>query len=161
MNNPTIQTLVNDYRALLDFLYRGEDWSKIQRTQKRNPTDYRHIIRALILKRRNPSLGLLGEAEGIALKKSPADHSTIIKSRDMFEPTLKPHYGLIIRELSRFYDSLINREKKIKSKGTHPFKVNYIDGVVQIHLHFENEPSREFLDGLKSLVKKENKMVPA
>lgn len=155
----TLNTLVNDYKALLDFIYKGEDWTKELSTRQPDPSDFRHIIRTLILQERKPTLKQIGKAEGVLLKKAAPDHSTIINSRDHYNDVLKDRYPVLTKQLLRFYRSLIAREKQIKSKGTHPFKLDYIDGVVQIHLHFTGAPSREFLDGLKALVVAENEEV--
>lgn len=149
--------LVNDYRALLDFIYKGRNWKVVQQSKYSPHVEYREIIRALILEKRKPFLRELCEAEAKVLSKKAPDHSTIIHSRDNVKDVLSKSYESLITHLNQFYEELIEEEQAIKSRVCHPFKMDYIDGATQIHLHFKYEPSEQFVAGLKELIETENK----
>lgn len=149
--------LVNDYRALLDFIYKGRNWKVVQQSKYNPHVEYRQIVRALILEKRKPYLKELCRAEAKALAKNAPDHSTIIYSRDNVKDVLSAHYKPLISRLNQFYEELIAEEQQIESRGAGPFKMDYIDGATQIHLHFKYEPSEQFVAGLKELIETENK----
>jgi len=149
--------LINDYKALLDFIYEGKIWDADQLSQREPHSSYRQIVRALILEKRKPYLVELCKAEGKVLKKEAPDHTTIIHSRNNFRDVLTHRYSGLIARLNQFYEELINEQLNIQSAGAAPFKMDYIDGATHIHLHFCKEPTPFFLNRLKDLIEIENK----
>lgn len=149
--------LINDYKALLDFIYEGENWRSEQLTQKEPHASYRQIVRVLILEKRKPFLVDLCKAEGKVLKKEAPDHSTIIHSRKNFREVLSDRYSGLIARLNQFYEEIIDEQLRLRSKGGAPFKMDYIEGAAHIHLHFAKEPSPAFLNRLQDLIEIENK----
>lgn len=154
-----LHDLIMDYRNLLGFVYGSDNWSKFQQGKEQLHADYRHIIRAIIFKQRKPTYDQLAEAEGKVLAKRPANHSTIIHSLTVFEKTVMKKYFVLVSQLEEYYQQIIASQEKLNKMGSGVYRIDKVDGIIQIHLHFPNEhPSRNFLQGLEKLINKEHEV---
>lgn len=111
------QLIIDDYKRLMSFIYKGASWKEVQKTHLMPHVMYRHIVRALIYKCRKCTLVELGIAEGKVLGIKARDHSTIHNSIRLFEKELTNTWTAFSRRLSFYYKIHIAREESIEKKG--------------------------------------------
>lgn len=142
--------MIAEYKALMDFIYRGQDYRIVQSGNEAPHKDYRHIVRWLIKRHRQATLKQIAGVERQALGRDKAvDHSSIINSIETCDKVLKHQYKSLIKQMQKFYLQLITMSNV--PAGINPVK--FKDGAIQIHLHIaDSEDAENILQIIKSLL---------